>query len=339
MASKIKQRGDKKIWWYYGNFNNQQYRESLKTTDKGDAKHAQAQLDAKYNVPDVVIVKKKKNPLWAEFWPTYEAWGKLHREPKTLAIQKAHWDKLEKFAKPLRLGDVRRETVEAFKKHRRGEVGEQSVDNNLKDIQTLYNWAIDHGHYSGTNPAKGVVRFRPKPPAPDSWSREEIDRLLEKSSGKLKMLILLCTFCGLRKKEATNITWEQFNFTEKVIHIRENPRFKIKTDEWRFVPMPDRVVEAFQPLAGTGFVFESTYNSGKKYEYVFDPKIHIQEALRAAGLDTGDPYQKLRRTYIRLCIEKNISIGKIAQRTGHSIKILQKHYLAIKPYDSEIADL
>lgn len=188
--------------------------------------------------------------------------------PATVELHERYWKYVTEHVKPKRLGDVRPDDIESFKRWRRREGNaEQSVNNYLRDLQAIYNRAITWGYFTGENPVKQVARYKVSRPLITFFTEEELLRLLEvvakeeptRDERNLQWTVLLAGWAGMGKKEIVYARWEWFTFSDKpTIQIREFDGFKIKTREERIIPMSRRIYDALHPHKETeGFLFHS----------------------------------------------------------------------------------
>jgi len=340
MAS-IYKRGD--TWWIKYYFNGKTVRESLKTTNKRVAQREKQAREAKLLDPYRDAIQER-NPAVNVFWARYLAYAYDHLRESTVEIQTLFWKQLMQFTGAQRLGDIRQEDVEAFKKWKKDKgAADQSVNNALKDIQAIYNRAKKLGLYTGGNPAQGVARFRLPKKMPEFHTEEELSRLLKVASsrgGHVAWVVLLGGWAGLRKMEIVNARWEWFDFDSRkpLISVKGFPGFVIKDSEERAIPMSRRIHEALYPQRKEeGYLFESDRPSEGKSRYRFDPKKALVGALREAGLTAQDPFQRLRHTFGSLHAQKGVSIFKVSKWMGHSsVKVTERHYAGLQAYDPEI---
>lgn len=346
MGSKIERRGKKGIFWYYGYFNGRAFRESLGTSNQRVAEREQRIRDAKYQDPSTRPTRKI-NPLCEDFWKQYEEWAQQNRRSRTIETQKRYWDVLVEFTGAKRMRDFRRADFERMKaeRHKLGKSGwsKQTVNNALKDYQAIWNRGILEGWITGENPISTIERFTITRKKPTFHTKEELDRLIETAQGmgnrELTWAIILMGYAGLRRNEMANLRWEHldFNKTAPIIKIRDSHDFRIKTSEERDIPMHTRIFEALSPhRKPEGYVLDSGRKSGGKHRYRYDPQRTLREALEKAGLSQDDPFQRLRRTFGCMLVQRNVSIFKVAKWMGHSVKVCERHYAGLLQHDPDI---
>jgi hypothetical protein len=129
--------------------NGRRVRKSLGTKKRTEALKIKEQIErelaaGKYSLEEV---DTDVETFWNEYW----AWAQDHKRPKTLEVEDLFWRQFTQFAKPKKLGDVTGRDVEKFKaKRRRDGLKPQSINNALRHLQAIYNYAKKLGYYSGT---------------------------------------------------------------------------------------------------------------------------------------------------------------------------------------------
>jgi integrase len=356
MGSTLKQRGKTGTFWYHGHWRGRRYRQTLGTTDRREAERLQRQLDAQYD-SGAHRPGKEKNPAIDDIWNVvrrdgeisdythdtglYIDWLREHRSHRTIDTQRNFWAALIAFTKARRLGDIRRDDLERFKraKVKAGDWSQSTANNMLKDVKAIYNRCRKERWYDGENPALTVERYTLTRREPEPHSINDVERLLveaRKIGRGAEWTVLLGVFAGLRRIEMANARWEWMDFheTEPMIRIKKHEGFAIKDREERSIPMNARIREALEPYAKTtGFVFESTLPSTGKWYYHFDARKPLIEALEAAELRKDDPFQRLRVTFACLLAAAGVDIFRVSKWLGHSsVKVTERYYATVKGY-------
>jgi len=339
----IYQRGKNKIWWVQYYVNGKIKRESLKTTNKGQALREKTAIEANLLSPHR-RAPEDKDPAVDDFWQRYSEWAAAHKRPRSIERTDLSWRHLTVFAEPKKLGDVTRDTIEKYKAWRKkADVTDQTVNNELRDLQAIFSRAIREEWYTGANPALGVERFTIPRTMPTFHSDEELNKLLNAARARGRVtewVVLLGAWAGLRRSEIINARWEWFTFDPKkpTIHVSRSEGFEVKDHEDRMIPMSRRIYDALEPhMKPEGFLFEPAPWSKGKHHYRFDPKRGLLDALKAAGLTTKAPFQRLRHTFGSLHAQKGKSLYSIAKWMGHSsVTVTERHYAGLQSYDPDI---
>ncbi len=342
MASIFK-RGDK--WWIAYYVGGKLRRRSLNTGSKRIAERERQAQEAELLQPGR-LAPEAKNPPVNDFWQEYlQRYANPHKRPRAVQRTESFWKQLLEFTNAQRLGDITKKDIEDFKQWRKDKGNaDQTVNNALRELKSLFNRAVKMGLFTGANPVAGVDLYPIPKTMPEFHTEDELKRLLETAeaySSVLQRVVLLCGWAGLRKNELANARWEWMDFNNDngpVIHVKRFPGFDIKDHEDRSIPMSKRIYDEFHPeRVETGFIFESGNGATGKSIYRFDPKKSLTAALKASDLTTRDPFQRLRHTFGSVLVQHGVSIFKVSKWMGHSsVTVTERHYAGLQAYDDEI---
>jgi len=106
-----------------------------------------------------------------------------------------------------------------------------------------------------------------------------------------------------------------------VLHIRES-----KTGE-RIVPLTAEMVSHFNELAKSKLpdAYLLTRDDGKPWAHS-DHDEFMRDAAKAAKLPAGTVFYTLRHSFIASAISAGMDIYSVAEITGTSVRMIEKHY-------------
>ncbi len=339
MASIFK-RGD--TWWICYYVHGKQVRRSLKTSNKRLAEREQQAIEAKLLDPHFEA-PRRRNQLIDEFWQEYLVWANDHKRSGSIERTTIFWNQLVEFSRAKRVGDLKPDDIEGFKRWRK-ELGnsEQTINNGLRELKSVFNRGKKLGIFTGKSPVDGVEPYPISQKQPDFHNKKELERLLQtatKQSRELKWTVLLGGWAGLRKAEIACCRWEWFDFNKKqpTIHVTGSHGFEIKDYDDRSIPMNRRIYDELFPFRqAEGYVFPEI-RKGPHLRYRVDLSESLMVALKKAGLPTKKPYQRLRHSFGSILAQKGVSVFKISKWMGHStVVVTEKHYAGLQSYDPEI---
>lgn len=228
----------------------------------------------------------------------------------------AHVDEIDrvlsKFATAfsMNIGDV---TTANINSYLRG-LDASSASRNVyrRKIVTLFNYARRVGYLPDrTTAATKAAKAKEIGREIYIYSADEMARLLQHASEKMKPFLVLCGFCGLRAAEAMRIEWNEIDFTRKTVLVSAG---KSKTQSRRFAPLPDNAAAWLRPRAKC---------EGKVVTIVM-----IVNALRRLGIRAGVTMKRngLRHSFCSYRLASTQNANQTALEAGHSADILFKHY-------------
>jgi len=176
-------------------------------------------------------------------------------------------------------------------------------------------------------------------------TKAELQAIIAGAAGRWRPLILVAIFCGLRASELRGLRWEDVNFEDREISIKQradarNRIGKLKSKAaYRAIPMPSVVVNTLRewrllcPKGELGLVFPS--GAGKAESHSNVAQRGLEPVLRKAGIvvledgldDEGKPVKiakpkyglhSLRHAAASLWIQNGTNAKRIQTLMGHS---------------------
>jgi len=337
--SHLYRRGD---YWYikYYEDGRPRYR-SLGTKSLKRARAIQHQIDTKLDMGIMPLPAKGKDPETDDFWQAYLCWANDHKRPNTIATETIFWNQLLAHTKIRKLGDLTPAKIESFKRKRLQEDGlsKRSINNALKHLHAIYNYAHKLGLYDGRNPFAEADRYAlPKSP-PKRLKADEIPALLQiaQQDGRDAHLIFaLGILAGLRKSEIVNARWEWFDFDSKLITIQSGHGFVIKDKDARTIPLNQELAAILRLYREeTGYVIKPGQTKEGDYRYRYNFEKLFRRVKKNAGLPWLTP-NTLRHTFGSVLADKGVSIYKIMKWMGHADIRTTQVYAHLQEYDEDI---
>jgi integrase len=160
-----------------------------------------------------------------------------------------------------------------------------------------------------------------------SPTKAELQMIIAGATGRWRPLILTAIFCGLRASELRGLRWEDINFEDRELSIKQRAdarnkigRLKSKA-AYRSIPLPSMVVNALRewrlscPKGEAGLVFPSGAGGVESHSSV--ARRGLQPILRGAGIE-GYGLHSLRHAAASLWIESGMNAKRIQTLMGHS---------------------
>ena len=125
--------------------------------------------------------------------------------------------------------------------------------------------------------------------------------------------LLLLLFTGLRRTEAATLTWDDIDFTQKVIRV---PAANTKANRKLDLPMTDvvhKMLAARRKLGRAKYVFPANGAQG----HMVSPKQHFQTIAAATGITVSS--HDLRRTFITVAESRDIPLLALKALINHEL--------------------
>jgi integrase len=174
-------------------------------------------------------------------------------------------------------------------------------------------WISAHPIAGGAVPAFRTKRAQAK--RPEILSLEQTAKLLEAADSQYLPAIAIGLFAGLRPAEVRRLCWENIHWQKKEIDVLASSS---KTASYRYVPMPENLVEWLAPYRGS---------SGKLYNCTAGTLARKLSAIgKLVGLNVW-PKDALRHSYGSHLYAATENAHVTARRMGHmTTEMLHSNY-------------
>ena len=191
----------------------------------------------------------------------------------------------------------------------------------LKGIvnRAIFNGLLEKNTIQGVRGFKEAVRDR-------VLLDEEFEALLGKCSPRLKAIVQLAYWTGMRRGEILGLRWEQVDLQNKVINLEAADT---KTQEKREVPLTEELVGTLQQVPrtlGLPYVFA---HRGKRIKNI---KTAFRKAIRLAGIKEFR-FHDLRHCAVTNLRKAGVNDSVIMSISGHKTYAMFKRYNKIDRRD------
>jgi integrase len=167
----------------------------------------------------------------------------------------------------------------------------------------------------------------------DIPSKEEVQLILAKAEGRWRPLLITAVFTGMRSSELRGLTWDDIDFQEKAIHVRQ------RADHWgtmgapksaagdRKIPMSPMVVNALRewrlacPKGPRGIVFPNGNGNVENHSNIANRGFYALQLATGLVDPEGKPkygMHALRHFFASWAIERGFSAKRVQALLGHS---------------------
>ena len=254
--------------------------------------------------------------------------------------------------------------IEMFRSTRsKDDVSPMTVNKEVKSLRCLFNHAIKRGYLSpGKNPCTGVSLIKVGEKRPAYMSPAKFERLYEQADSLIQRTLLVVFYTtALRRNEALNLTWDDIDFENAVVHVARHSAsgyvqaWTPKDHERREVPFPTKAMDLLRELkqsapVGCPYVFMGS-NRWSYYQQQVDGKQWKPETselvnnvlkkfqIRCKRAQIGNfTLHDLRRSCITNWARQGLPIHVAQKLAGHAdIETTQKFYLSVQEEDLQRA--
>jgi len=264
-------------------------------------------------------------------------------KPDNLKLYKMSLNDLIKIISDKRIRLINYMDIEIFKNERVKEVSQTTVNIELRTLKSAFNIAKNLQEIS-ENPVSAVKQFLIPEKKRMCFSDEELTKLLKvMGNSYMRYITLLGLYTGARLGELVNLQWQDVDFDNKAVYIRNKADFTTKTKLERDIPVSPDLNIIFQKLRGINgdnnlvnfyrpedYVFKKS--NGDKYTASHVSKL-FKRFLRKAVMDENFHFHVLRHTFITDLIKKGVSINYVKQLAGHTNVATSMRYIHIVTED------
>ena len=226
---------------------------------------------------------------------------------------------LREYTRIGRLDLLDHQVLEGYKRARKAKVCENTVNRELSDLRSMFSYAVKK-NYLNENPFKRVELYRIKTKKLPRWLTDpEIKRLLNVATPTMWAVIITGINTGLRKMELTMLEWNDIDFDEKLLFVRNKPEYDYHTKNYepRCVPINTDVCRALQiqrSVVGStsDYVFPNSLGRPRRNHLYRD----LGVCYRRAGIK-GAHVHSLRHTFCTQLARRNVPVQKIMKLAGH----------------------
>lgn len=228
--------------------------------------------------------------------------------------------------------------VDAFKRLRLKEVQPSSVNNELRVLRRILNWARQL--YLVADVKWQFLKARTSDRV-KYWTKAELERIFAACREKYPLLLPMFVFLantGCRKGEAIAARWDWFDFDRANITIPASRLWQPKSGRSRDVPMSDALrAHLLGPRRHPEIAFPTIGASrkSKPRQYEDFPKDIFWEVLRLAGV-TGNPHM-FRHSFAAHFLSEVPDMPLLAEILGHSTTRVTEIYAHFLPQKLERA--
>lgn len=314
MARIYQRQGKKGVFWYLDY--SQDGRRIRKRVGKSKKLAELALADIQVKLERKELGFQVKDKSFSDFMAEYLDFAKTNKSRGSYVRNEIVLRTFKDFAKVERLRAINPQLIESYKKFRsEGGTKASTINTELNTIKAALNRAVMSG-YLPRNPAREVKKLKTPRKQVRFLSKEEIAKLLEAGNGRMRPIIEVLLYTGLRRDELTHLTWADVDFQRHVIAIQAKNGWHPKDYEVRHIPMAPRLRELLKALPRNGgdWIF-TTRTGGPHSGHILSRdfrKLAKLCAIRGASLHT------LRHTFASHLVMNGTDVYTVQKLLGHS---------------------
>jgi integrase len=230
----------------------------------------------------------------------------------------------------LPIADVTADTIESYLARRRDDGKSKGTRNReLAIFKAVLKKAHEWG-YVARNVASDVKTEREGRKQPQSYRRDEIDRLQQELQPRHRDIMTLYLHTGLRRGEMMKLRWADIDFEARTLAVRAP-----KNDDDRTIPLSNDVVEILQKRRQE---CQEERQSGvvdlRVYGELGDIRQVLDRAATRAGIEEGRRHRlqhRLRDTCATTLLDHGVALDRVQVILGHRDIGMTRRYAETRP--------
>ena len=262
---------------------------------------------------------------YKEFVDRYMEFARINRAPTYIEQFTYAFRALEMEVKNKYLSQINHNDIEKMVNRRRSEGKNTSTNTFITCLKSAFNKAIDWGLLED-NPAKKIKQKKLPKNHPIFITEDEFNKLIELENNPLaKSAYIIAFYSGCRISELLNIRWEDVDFANNKICIKNHQNHNTKSLLQRDIPMHPKVKETIETLPGVNeFILQGHYDRRRlsgKFKEIVKKCTDVNQEMKFHGL---------RHSFASNLVRKGISLYIVQQLLGHSDSSVTQIYSHLK---------
>lgn len=311
-------------FWYIGFKNESGKIERISTNEKlktrADIVHDNFKKKSNKNiVPDILYLKDVQDIVFN--------FVKNNFAPTTLLLYKNAIRNLDSLIGYKPIKSINLIDIEQYKSKRLKTISPVTLNIELRTIRAFFNYCVQFNLLSHNQLSKlSQIRIQEKKLL--IFSSIEINLILGNiKHPKLRQIVTIGAYTGLRLNEILTLKYSCINLQEKIIEIINTGSFATKTKKNRIIPIPDTLLTELNALFidkdndtpilidPESYIFSSDGKAPFNKSYVTRK---FKSVLRKLNLNEDLHFHCLRHTYFSNLSRLNVPVNYIKELAGHS---------------------
>jgi len=255
-------------------------------------------------------------------------WYYINRAARTVSEAEAMLPKIIGRLGNRHLALLRQNDFDRYKAGRLDDgVKKRTINVELSYLRSLMKYADNELKIPIGDLPKLYTKRQTNLPTITPYTPDEITRLLEQLNGDKRSIVMLYSYCGLRRTEALRLKCNQVDLSSGLLYVTG------KGDKNRVVPivgdaLKQRLKMHCQGKKPTDWLFinpDSIKNGGEPKPYL-DIKKSIQNAARRASITKPIWAHLMRHSGATAAIQAGVGLRELQDLLGHSDIRMTEHY-------------
>lgn len=312
--SSIKKRG--KFYHYKTYINGKEYRRSLHTCDRSEARHLQDVLDLQFS--------KNKNPFALQKIPIQQILSMFEADRKNYRSYRHNADSLRRingfitWASIQFINDIAGlKLTEYINKKIADGKSVYEANNIIKDMKTFINWGV-RNKFLFDSPLSAVSKLPIQETTRRAYEGNELINIIKAAKNeRLYPCVMTALYTGMRKGELFRLTWADVSFDTNTITLTNTKSKRVK-----LVPIAKDLKKILWPLRGRA--------DQRCFDITNHPRV-LGRIFRKAGIEHDRGWHFFRHTNATHLLRNGVDIKTVAGILGHHSTNVTQVYVHTTP--------
>lgn len=217
--------------------------------------------------------------------------------------------------------------IDRYRAHRKPKLSDGSMHHEGRLLKQFLGWATTRRHLAA-NPLADVLFPKPRRQQRPAPSLKEIDSILAVTPERLRAVLTVLAFAGLRSGEVRNLLVEDVDLANNWINVMSRPGAETKTGQSWKVPIHDRLRQVLEglPRRSSGYFFVA--GPSRKYprgdHHISTDRLNesfraiVESVGMTAGRDAGLTIHTMRHFFRTFATNAGVPERMIYKWLGHA---------------------
>ena len=315
-------------------YRGQRYEISCRTSQRAVAESVRREIETQvasktFKIKDLRQGKTKALFDYVEEYLTYSQSSKAR---KTYELDKMSLERLKKGIGNVPVDAITTQQLDKFKSELSKTYSVTSVNMIVRSLRAAFQKAIVW-RYIQENPMRSVEYIRVPEEEGPFLTTEDVDRLRSVTTpGLYRDFIETALYTGMRVGEICNLKWDDIDFIQMKLRVRNTETFTTKSKKERTIPLHPKLSEILVSRGQTDHVPYVFVRPDGKLVYPGTANKKFRKYCKKAGLDERFHFHTLRHTFASHLAMKGVSLYFIQKILGHqSIQTTTRIYAHLQP--------
>ncbi len=316
------------VWWIQLRQDGRLIRKTTKTSNRKLAEQREAKIKTELFEGKYFNKGQGDKKTFKDMAEKYMVEYAITKAPKSQVRDRSSLKHILPVFGNMYLNNITPNQISTYKIQRRNEgASPKTINHELGFCKHAFNLAIREWEWISINPFARIGMEKLPQPRVRYLTRDEFDRLFQAANDRLKPIIVIAVYTGMRLGNILGLTWQDIDLSRNVITLEHT-----KNGERLGLPMNDTVRNLLVQLnkiryINSPYVFPTS--TGTKFD---NSKIGkwFRDACKKTGIQDFR-FHDLRHTFASWLVQANVNLYNVQKLLGHKDFKMTQRYAHLAP--------